>query len=52
MSGWQIGLIAWFALGAFLQVALIGKPRKPTTPMQAAIILLLDAALIYVAVKA
>ena len=52
MNDWQIGIIAWLSLGAFLTVALIGKTRKPTTPFQAAVILLADAALIYAVVRA
>jgi hypothetical protein len=52
MNLWQIGLIAWLALGALLQVCLIGKPRTPATPGSAAIYLLITAALVYVVVRA
>ena len=39
-------LVAWFLLGAVMVVANVGKPRKPTTPDIAAIIVVIDALLI------
>lgn len=32
----SIAMVAWFALGAFLNLFMIGKPRKPLTHGQAA----------------
>lgn len=52
MNGWQIGLIAWFACSALLTVAMVGKPRKTTTPGVAVIVLILIAVEIYAVVKA
>jgi hypothetical protein len=43
MSVYKIILLAWFAFGAIMSVALIGKDRKPTTPSQVAIQLVLIA---------
>lgn len=35
-------LAAWFMLGAVVTITSIGKPRKPLTPNQAAIVVLLN----------
>jgi hypothetical protein len=52
VNGWQIGLIAYFALSALLNVALIGKERKQTTPFGAVVAILILAGMVYVAVRA
>lgn len=39
-------LAAWHALGALLVVANVGKPKKPTTGSVAAVIVLIEAAII------
>jgi hypothetical protein len=45
-------IAGWLALGAFLSIGTIGKTRKPTTPGQAAFIVLIDATLIVTLVLA
>jgi hypothetical protein len=52
MNGWQIALVAWTAFGGIITVAMIGKPRRATTPGQAVIQLIICAALIAMVVKA
>lgn len=42
--GWL--LVAWWAVNALLTVARIGKDSKPTEPVAAAVVVLIDAALI------
>ncbi|GMA26176.1 hypothetical protein GCM10025864_39350 [Luteimicrobium album] len=37
----KIVLLAWFALGALMTVATVGKQKKPTTPGTAAVSLVL-----------
>jgi hypothetical protein len=39
-------LVALFAYSALLVVAQVGKPKKPTEPVTAAIVVAIDAALI------
>lgn len=45
-------IAGWLALGALLSIGNIGKERKPTTPGQAAVIVLIDAALVVTLVLA
>jgi hypothetical protein len=50
---WAVyGIAGWLTLGAILSIAFIGKQRKPTTPGAAAIVVLIDAALIVTLVLA
>lgn len=37
MTWFDYLLIAWWALGAFMTIATVGKPRKPIDPLAAAI---------------
>jgi hypothetical protein len=39
-------IAGWLAAGALVSVGTVGKPRKPTTPGAAAVIVILDAALV------
>ena len=39
-------LVAWWLFGTVLVVASVGKPRKPTEPSTAAIVVLINIALI------
>lgn len=52
MNAWKLGLIAWIALTSLLVVGNIGKPRTPTTPLAAVIVLLLNALTVYAVVQA
>jgi hypothetical protein len=46
-SDWlQLFIILWFAVGAFLTITMVGKPRKPITGGQAAFVTLVAALLI------
>ncbi len=36
MNGWKLSLYLLFLSGAFLNILVIGKPRKPILPMAAA----------------
>lgn len=47
MSWPQIVLIAWFALGALLIIANVGKQRTPGTPGAAAVSVVITAGLIW-----
>lgn len=51
MNAWTIGLLAWYGLGALLVVAMIGKQRKPITPAQAVVFLLIYAVLAFCVVQ-
>lgn len=46
MNWFDYLLVAWFALSAFLTIALIGKPRTPTEPLAGAIAVAIQTALI------
>lgn len=46
MSGFDWFLVAWILFGAFLMIANVGKPRRPTEPLTAAIALLINVALV------
>jgi len=35
-------LTAWFFLGAIVTITSIGKPRRPSTPNQAAVVVLIN----------
>lgn len=43
----KYGLVASFAYSAFLSVKEVGKPRRPTTSNDAALLVLVSGALIY-----
>ena len=44
--------VGWIATGALMIVANIGKVRKPTTPVVAAVALVIQAAFVWVIVLA
>lgn len=43
-------LVSWFALGVLLTTYLVGKPRKPITPVDAVSVTAINAALIVLVV--
>jgi hypothetical protein len=45
-------IAGWLTLGALLTIGFIGKPRKPTTPGTAAVVVMINAALIVTLVLA
>lgn len=51
LNGWQIGLICYFACNALLTIGYIGRERKPITPGAAVIVVILSAAMVWVAIK-
>lgn len=51
--GWFLYVLAgWQGAAAFLAISTIGKPRKPTTPFQAAVIVAISAGWIVLLVLA
>jgi len=39
-------LVVWFLIGAVMTVASVGKPRTPTTPLSAAVTVVITLALV------
>lgn len=52
MNIWQIILIAFWGLSYLAYLTQIGKPRKPITPKDAAIMLVVVVALCFMVVRA
>jgi hypothetical protein len=52
MSWFLYALAGWETAGAFLAISVIGKPRKPITQAQAAVIVAISAASIVLLVLA
>jgi hypothetical protein len=52
MAWFLYALAGWETVGAFLAISAIGKPRKPTTPAQAAVIVAISAGWIVLLVLA
>lgn len=52
MSWILLAIAAWLTLGALAVITSIGKPRKQMTPGAAAIVVLIDAAIIVALVLA
>lgn len=51
LNGWQIGLVCYFALEALVAIGYIGRERKPVTPGVAVVMVIINAVLIWVAIK-
>lgn len=52
MNNWQIALITFEVFSALVTVAMVGRPRKPITPLDVVTVMLLNGLIIFMVIHA